>query len=72
MDQLIKMVSDKAGISPEQAQTAVHHVMEFVKDKVPGGLGSHLEGLLSGSGSGGLGDIASKLGGLLGGKGEGK
>ncbi len=63
MDQLIKMVSEKAGITPEQAHTAVHHVMEFVKDKVPGGL----EGLLSG-GSGGLGDIAAKLGGLLGGK----
>ena len=68
MDQLIKMVSEKAGITPEQAHTAVHHVMEFVKDKVPGGL----EGLLSGGGSGGLGDIASKLGGLLGGKGESK
>ena len=71
MDQLIKMVSDKAGISPEQAQTAVQQVLAFVKDKLPAGVGSHLDGLMGGGEGGGmpgLGDIAGKLGGLFGGK----
>ena len=74
MDQLTKLVSEKAGITPEQAQKAVQHVVEFLKDKLPAGLGSHLEGLLGNTGGqpaeggGGLGDIAAKLGGMLGGK----
>ena len=74
MDQLIKTVSEKAGITPEQAQAAVHHVLEFVKDKLPAGVGSHLDGLMSGEGGGmpSLGDLAGKLGGLFGGKGDGK
>jgi len=77
MDQLIKTVSEKAGISPEQAQAAVQHVLAFVKEKMPAGLGSHLDGLMGGTtGEGGmpsLGDLASKLGGLMGGgKSEGK
>jgi len=74
MDQLIKSVSEKAGISPEQAQAAVQHVLAFVKDKLPAGVGSHLDGLMSGEGGGmpGLGDIAGKLSGLFGGKSDEK
>ena len=72
MDQLIKSISEKAGISAEQAQTAIAQVMAFVKDKMPAGLGSHLDGLMGGTGgeSGGmpsLGDLAGKLSGLMGG-----
>ena len=66
MDELIKSVSEKTGISAEQAKGAVHQVMEFLKDKLPGGIGGQLEGMLSGEG-GGLGGIAGKLGGLFGG-----
>ncbi len=52
MDELIKTVSEKAGINPEQAKAAVNSVVEFVKNKVPA-VGEHLQGLLSGSGDGG-------------------
>jgi len=74
MDQLIQSVSEKAGITSEQAKAAVQHVIAFVKEKLPAGVGSHLDGLMSGEGGGmpGLGDIAGKLGGLFGGKSDGK
>ena len=35
MEELIKTVSEKAGINAEQAKTAVNTVMEFIKNKVP-------------------------------------
>ncbi|VTR96603.1 hypothetical protein : [Gemmata massiliana] len=52
MDELIKTVSEKAGINPEQAKAAVNSVVEFVKSKVPV-VGEQLQGLLSGGGDGG-------------------
>jgi hypothetical protein len=64
MEQLIKSVSEKAGISPEQAQTAVATVVGFIKDKLPAGLAGQLDGLLAGGGMPNVGDIAGKLGGL--------
>jgi hypothetical protein len=62
---LIRIVSERAGISPEQARTAVNTVMEFAKDKMPL-IGDQLKGLLAGGGDNALGNIAGKLGGLLG------
>ncbi len=47
MEELIKTVSEKAGINAEQAKTAVNSVVEFVKGKVPV-VGEQLQGLLSG------------------------
>ena len=52
MDELIKTVSEKAGISAEQAKTAVSSVFEFLKGKLPL-LGDQLQGLVSGNGEGG-------------------
>lgn len=52
MDELIKTVSEKAGINAEQAKTAVNSVVEFVKGKLPV-VGEQLQGLLSGGGDGG-------------------
>ncbi|HJZ57520.1 MAG TPA: hypothetical protein VKE74_21300 [Gemmataceae bacterium] len=65
MDELIKMVSEKAGINPEQAKNAVNAVFEFVKNKMPM-IGDQLKAVITGGGGGGLGDIAGKLGGILG------
>lgn len=48
MDDLIKMVADKTGISAEQAKSAVETVMEFLKDKLPAGISEQVEGLMSG------------------------
>ncbi|MEI9807677.1 MAG: hypothetical protein WDO16_07245 [Bacteroidota bacterium] len=39
MEELIKMVTAKTGISEAQAKSAVDTVVSFLKDKMPGGLG---------------------------------
>ena len=58
MEQLIKLVSEKTGISTEQAATAVNTVIGFIKDKLPAGMQSQVESLISG---GGAGDFVSGL-----------
>ncbi len=61
MEQLIKLVSEKTGISSDQAKGAVDTVLGFLKDKIPG-IGGQLDGLMSGN-LGGLADMAKdKLG----------
>lgn len=61
MEQLLKMVTEKTGISDEQAKGAVDVVMGFLKDKIPG-IGAQIDGLLKGD-IGGLADMAKdKLG----------
>ena len=42
MEELIKMVSQKVGISESQAKSAVDTIVSFLKDKMPGGLGSQV------------------------------
>lgn len=64
MDELIKLVTEKANISEEQARTAINTVLEFAKSKLPAPLASQLEGLLAGGGD--LGSLAGGLGGLFG------
>ena len=54
VEELIKSVTEKAGISADQAKTAVGTVMEFLKGKLPG-IGDQLQGLLAGGGDAGSG-----------------
>lgn len=63
MNELIKLVSQKTGISEDQANMAVQTVLDFIKQKLPAPITSQIDGLLSGSG---LGDVAKGLGGLFG------
>ena len=67
MDELIKRVSEKTGISEEQARSAVTTVLGFLKEKLPAPLAGQIDNAVAGSGQGGggLNDIASKVGGLL-------
>jgi hypothetical protein len=60
------VVTSKAGISEKQAKDAIEAVIKFVKDKLPGPIGSQVEGLLSGGDMPDLGDLGETLGGLLG------
>ncbi|HEY0046755.1 MAG TPA: hypothetical protein VGB44_08595 [Flavobacterium sp.] len=72
MEALIKLVTEKTGISHDQATTAVHTVLNFVKEKLPPGVGQHLDGYVNGSqntndGSGGIMDnLKDKMGGMFG------
>lgn len=68
MDELIKQVVSKTGISEDQARTAVTTVLGFVKDKLPAPIASQIDSAITGEGGGvggSLGDLASKAGGLL-------
>jgi uncharacterized protein (DUF2267 family) len=68
MEELIKQVVSRTGISEEQARTAVTTVLGFVKDKLPAPIASQIDNAITGEGGGAggtLGDLASKAGGLL-------
>ncbi len=73
MEELIRQVTQRAGISEEQARTAVQTVMGYLQNNLPAGISQQLGGLLGGAGSvgggvaGGVGDIVGGLGGILGG-----
>lgn len=69
MEELVKQVAAKTGISEEQAQTAVTTVLGFVKDRLPAPIAGQIDNAVTGEGGGiggSLGDLASKAGGLLG------
>lgn len=69
MEELIKMVTQKVGISEAQAKSAVETVVSFLKDKMPAGIGSQVESFIGGNAGsmGGVVDsIKDKIGGLLG------
>lgn len=64
MDELIKTVTDRAGITPDQAKAAVASVVEFLKTKMPG-VGEQIAGMLTGSG-GSAADVIGNLRGKFG------
>ncbi len=71
MEELIKQVTAKAGISEDQARSAVTTVIGFLKDKLPAPIAGQLDNVVSGEGGtvvegGSVGDLASKAGGLFG------
>lgn len=61
MDEIVKLVSEKTGLSEEMAEEAVTLVLDYVKEKLPDPIAGRLDTLLEG-------DTASDLlGGLFGG-----
>ncbi|MBN1401179.1 MAG: hypothetical protein JXA74_10105 [Anaerolineae bacterium] len=62
MDEVIKLVVDKTGISEENARQAVETVVGFLKDKLPAPIAAQIEGVLEG---GGAANVLGGLGGLL-------
>jgi uncharacterized protein (DUF2267 family) len=62
MDEVIKLVVEKTGISEEQARQAVETVVGFLKDKLPAPIAAQVDSVLEG---GGLGNVLGGLGGLL-------
>jgi uncharacterized protein (DUF2267 family) len=66
MDELVKMVSERTGISEEQAEQAVETVMGFLQEKLPEPIASQVESLLSGGELPDVGDLGKTLGGVLG------
>ena len=68
MEELIKQVIERTGISEEQARTAVQTVLGYLQNNLPAGISQQLGGLLGGGAAGG-GGIADRAGDLVGGLG---
>ncbi len=69
MDELVKLVAGKAGISEDQARKAVETVLGFVKGRLPAPIAGQLDKAIGGTGQGtggNLGDIGKTLGGIFG------
>ncbi|MDT7806337.1 MAG: hypothetical protein QOJ70_150 [Acidobacteriota bacterium] len=66
MDELIKQVVEKTGISEAQARSAVETVLGFLKNRLPGSIAGHLDGVLGGA-AGAAGGLADQAGNVLGG-----
>ena len=74
MEEIVKQVAGRAGISEDQARTAVETVMGYLKTALPGSISGQLDAVIGG-GAGAVGDLAGRaeeiiggLGGMLGGK----
>ena len=63
MEELVKLVSQKTGISPEQAKQAVDVVVNFLKQKLPAPIAGQVDAVLN---SGGAGDVLKGVGNLFG------
>jgi len=53
MEELIKLVTQKAGISADQAKQAVDAVMGFLMDKLPAPITGQIKSMLEGGNGGG-------------------
>jgi hypothetical protein len=62
MDEVVKLVSQKTGLSEEMAKVAVETVINYLKDKLPAPLAGQIDGVLGGGGGG----VAGMVGGLFG------
>lgn len=77
MDELISTISQKVGISKDQAKQAAEVVIHFLEQKLPAPIGSQVRSTLTGNAAA-VGQVIDKaadlakgvpgLGGLLGGK----
>jgi len=74
VDQLVNEVSQRTGLPQDQAQQAAQAVIDYLKGKLPGPIGSQIDGVLGGGGAGGMSGMAGQaeqamggLGGMLGG-----
>jgi hypothetical protein len=67
MEELVRLVSEKAGLSEDMSQTAAHTVVGYLKDKLPAPVAGQIDALLAGGGGASqLGGLAKNLGGILG------
>jgi hypothetical protein len=69
MEELIKRITEKTGISEDQARTAVNTVSGFLKEKLPAPIAGQSDNVLSGGGTvtDKLGEAAAKIGNIFGG-----
>ena len=64
MDELVQVVSQKTGLSPDQSRAAAQAVLDFLMTKLPGPVAEQVKSALTGGGN--LGGMAKGLGGMFG------
>ena len=69
MEELIRQVTERAGISEEQARSAVNTVIGYLRTNLPAGLAGPLDSVLGGGAAGAGGSLADQAGNLVGGLG---
>ncbi len=65
MDELVNVVSQKTGLSHDQAQAAAQAVIDYLKTKLPAPVAGQIDAVLKG---GGMPDLSKGLGGMFGGE----
>ncbi len=65
MEEIVKLVQERTGLSEEQARSVVETVAGFIKDKLPEPIAGQIDSVLSGN----MGDIADQAQSMLGGLG---
>ena len=63
MDELVKLVAKKTGLSQDMAKVAVETVVGFLKQKLPAPIAGQIDGVLSGTGKA---DVAKGISSLFG------
>jgi len=61
MNELVNLVSQKAGISADQARTAIETVLGFLKQKLPAPVAAQIDSVMSGKASD-LGSVGKLFG----------
>jgi uncharacterized protein (DUF2267 family) len=69
MEELIRQVTERTGITDAQARTAIDTVMGYMRDKLPASMSGTIDGVLGGGANvaGGVADTAQNVLGGLGG-----
>jgi hypothetical protein len=65
MNELVNLVAQKAGISQDQAKTAVTAVLDFLKQRLPSQISSQIDGVINGQG-GNAANVAKGIEGMMG------
>ncbi|MCA1557206.1 MAG: DUF2267 domain-containing protein [Acidobacteria bacterium] len=70
MDELIKQVTERSGISESQARTAVETVVGFLKERLPSPIAGHVDSVINsqaGNVGSGIDAVKDQAGDMLGG-----
>ncbi len=66
MDELVKLVSERTGLPPETAATAVQTVLGVLKERLPAPIASQIDAVIASGGKGGTDDPLGGLGKMFG------
>lgn len=61
MEEIIKYVTEKTGLTVEQAKSAIEAIGGYAKEKLPPGIADQVTGFLEGKGGSGLAGMAAGI-----------